>query len=110
MKSNWIFYLGVIINAGVLLFAISNGLMMHKNFDGIDGKSISPMEGMPLWSQYMIWVIPIALILLIITAFWLKSIGKMMGANILLWITGLPILVMFILWGGLALLFILFGK
>ena len=49
-------------------------------------------------------------ILLIITAFWLRSIGKMMGANILLWITGLPILVMFILWGGLALLFILFGK
>ncbi len=110
MKSNWLFYLGVSINAIVLWVSTSNALMMHKNFKGINGTDISPLEGMPAWSRLTLWLIPLALLALIGLAFWLKTNRKMSAANILLWIPALPMLAMILFWGGLALLFILFGK
>lgn len=110
MKSNGLFYFGVAINAFVLLASASSVLMMYKHFEGINGTSISPMVDMPLSGRFLLWLIPFALLTLIGGAFWLKSNGKMRIANILLWIPALPMLAMILLWGGLAVLFILFGK
>ena len=110
MKSNWLFYFGVIINAVAILISVSNASMMQKTFKGLNGNDISYMEGMPEQSKLMLWFIPLALLAVIGISFWFKSIGKMLFANILLWIPALPVLLMIVFWGGLALLFILFGK
>lgn len=110
MKSNWLFYLGVFINAFVILICVSNAFMSYKSFDGINGASHSPVEGMTVYGRFMLWFIPLALLAIIGGSYWFKSNAKMLAANILLWIPALPMLVMIILWGGLAMIFVLFGK
>lgn len=99
MKSIHLFYIGLAIDAFILLLTASNIFMYRNTADGYSNTGRMIMMAMPL-----------VLLALIAAAWWLKSVGKMMIANILLWIPALPMAGGILLWGGLAVLFILFGK
>lgn len=99
MKSIHWFFLGLGIDTLVLLLTVSNLLMMRADTDGLSSAGRMAVLAMPL-----------VVLALIAVAWWLKSAGKILIANILLWIPALPIAGGVLLWGGLALVFILFGK
>ncbi len=99
MKSAYFFYAGVAIDGFALLLSLSN-YMLSRNFE----------NGLTPAGHLASILIPLALLVLIGLAFWLRAYGKMLLANILLWIPALPLAGAFLLWGGLAILFILFGK
>lgn len=112
MRSNALFYLVLAINAVTLLVTFGNVFTMFtpvQNLDGgYNGSNIS--DGMTAFGRLMTWLIPLGLIALMALAIWLRSKGKLLAANILMCIPALPMLVGIVIWGGLALLFILFGK
>lgn len=113
MKNNFWFYLGLGMDVIVLLISLSNALMMHfaSTIEGLnDEPNGGAMSGMTVYGRLMIWLIPLALFALMAVAFWLKSKGKMLLASILVWIPALPMLAGVVIWGGLAVIFILFGK
>lgn len=99
MKSTYIFYAGAAIDTFAMLLSLSN-YMLSRNFE----------NGLTRAGHIASMLIPLALLLLIGLAFWLRASGKMLLANILLWIPALPLAGALLLWGGLAILFILFGK
>ena len=107
MKSKGLFFAGLGVNAIVLLIAVSKLGMMQTTIQGLDATAMDGMTGI---GRVVSWLIPVAIITLAGTAFWLKSTGKMLAANILIWIPALPILAVILMWGGLAVLFILFVK
>lgn len=112
MRSNLLFYLGLSINVITLLVTIGDVMTMFdptQNLDGsYDGGNIG--DGMTTLGRMMTWLIPVSLIALMALAFWLRSKGKLLAANILVCILALPMLIGVVIIGGLALLFILFGK
>ncbi len=112
MKNNFWFYFGLAIDSITLLITITSVFTMFEptqNFDGSNnGGNIG--DGMTDFGRLMTWLIPLVLLVLMAAAFWLKSTGKMLAANILLWIPALPMLAMILFGGGFILLFILFGK
>ena len=112
MKNNFWFYAGLGIDVLTLLISLSSALMMDSGsaLKGMDGPIDSSMSGMTDFGRLLAWLIPLILFALICAALWLKSRDKMLAANILLWIPALPMLAGIVLWGGLAVLFILFGK
>lgn len=99
MRSNLLFYLGVGIDGFALLTTLSNLFMMRDFSDGMTGAG-----------RVVTIAIPLALLILIGLAFWFRHLGKMLLANILLWIPALPVAGGVVIWGGLAVLFVLFGK
>lgn len=99
MKSTLWFNIGVCIDAIILLLSLSSVALTRGSADGY-----SPV------GRILTIVIPLVLLVLIGIAFWLKSTGRIAAANILLWIPALPMAGALVLWGGLALIFILFGK
>lgn len=99
MKSNYLFYAGVAIDGFVMLLAFSN-YMLSRGFE----------NGLTRAGHLASMLIPLAFLVLIALAFWLRASGKTLLANILLWIPALPLAGALLLWGGLAVLFILFGK
>lgn len=103
MKTSLIFYTGLAIDAIIMLLSISNILLM-QNF--VQGADVSPLEGLSATGRMALWLIPLLLAGLMGFAFWLKNSGKMLPANILLWIPALPMLAGLLLWGGLAVLFV----
>lgn len=105
-----IFNIGAAIDLLVLLFLIYNSVMMNSNLMGISGAKNMTVSDMPAMFTLALWMIPVVLACMIAIAFGLKMRGKMLSANILLWIPALPLLTMIVLWGGLALIFILFSK
>ncbi len=112
MRSNLLFYFALALNAITLLVTISSAVAMlapTKILDGTDnGMNIS--DGMTAFGRLMTWLIPLGLIALMAIAFWLRSKGRLLAANILMCIPALPMLAGIVIWGGLAVLFILFGK
>lgn len=112
MQSNTLFYLAHAINAITLLVTIGSISTMFEptqNLDGsYNGGNIG--DGMTAIGKLVTWLIPLVLVVLMALAFWLRAKGKMLAANIILCIPALPMLAGIVIWGGLALLFILFGK
>ncbi|MFM9947970.1 MAG: hypothetical protein ACKV1O_08535 [Saprospiraceae bacterium] len=112
MRSNLLFYLGLALNMITLLVTISSALTLFtptQNLEGnFNGSNIS--DGMTTFGQLMNWLLPLGLIALMALAFWLRSKGKLLAANILVCIPAIPMLAWIVIWGGLALLFILFGN
>ncbi|MCK6695828.1 MAG: hypothetical protein L6Q97_27445 [Thermoanaerobaculia bacterium] len=99
MKNIPWFYIGVGIDAFALLLALTNFFAMRNAGDGL-----APA------GRIAVVAIPLLLLALIGAAFWLRANGKIQLANILVWIPALPIAGVVVLWGGLALVFALFGK
>ncbi len=112
MKSNFWFYFGLAIDLITLLVTITSVSTMLEPTQNLDGTYNGGKIGdnMTAFGRLMTWLIPMVLLVLMAVAFWLKSIGKTLAANILLWIPALPMLAMIVFWAGFALLFILFGK
>ncbi len=112
MKSNLWFYSGLAIDAIILLISASNVISMYSSSAYAVWSDVTntPIQGMTNFGRLMLWLIPLALLALMAAAFWLKSRGKMLAANILLWVPALPMLTMIVFGGGFVLLFILFGK
>jgi hypothetical protein len=110
MKLNWLFYFGVGINAITILITVSELRMMSSTFIGLGGESIPMDSGMTTFGKLMSWSIPLVLLALVAGSFWLRSKNKILASNILVWLTALPMLAGFILIGGFAMLFILFGE
>lgn len=112
MRSNLLFYFGVAINAITLFVTISSVFTMFAPLQNLDGSFRSSImsNGMTPLGRLMTWFIPLSLIVLMALAFWLRSKGKLLAANILVCIPALPMLAGIAIWGGLAMLFILFGK
>lgn len=112
MRSNLLFYVGLALNLFSLYLSIgsiSTLFALTQNFDGTyNGGTIG--DGMTAFGRLMTWLIPLVLIALMALAFGLRAKGKLLAANILVCIPALPMLAMIVFWGGLALLFILFGK
>jgi len=112
MRSNLLFYLALTINAITLLVTIGSVSTMFaptQNFDGsYNGGTIS--DGMTAFGRWITWLLPLALITLMVLGFWLRAKGKLLAANILVCLPALPMLAGIVIWGGLALLFILFGN
>lgn len=99
MKSVLWFNIGAGIDVLLLLISLSSAFSMRGYSDGL-----SPL------GRIAVLLIPLLLLALLGIAFWLKSNGKTMAANILLWIPALPMAGAIVLWGGLALIFLLFSK
>lgn len=110
MKLNWLFYFGVGINVITILITVSELRMMSSTFTGLGGESIPMNSGMTTSGKLMSWSIPLVLLALVAGSFWLRSKNKILASNILVWLTALPMLAGFILIGGFAMLFILFGE
>ncbi len=112
MRSNVLFYLGLALNAITLLVTISSAFAMFTPAQNLDDSfnNSNISDGITTFGQLMAWLIPLCLIALTVLALWLRSKGKLLAANILLCIPALPMLAGIVIWGGLALLFILFGK
>lgn len=112
MRSNLLFYLSLAINAITLLILAGNVSTMFaptQNFDGsYNGGTIG--DGMTALGKLVTWLLPLALLTLMAFAFFLRSKGKLLTANILVCLPALPMLAGIVFWGGFALLFILFGK
>lgn len=62
------------------------------------------------FGRRQLWLLPVIEIAIIVIALMLRKSGKLLAASIFLWIPGIPLLVGIVLWGGLAAIFILFGK
>lgn len=105
MRAPWIFYLGFAVDAIILIVAAGNLLVIQFVFS-----DAMPAEGLTSVGRVALWLIPLALLALIISAYRLRSAGKLLAANILLWIPALPLAASLLLWTGLAVVFILFGK
>jgi hypothetical protein len=110
MKFKWLFYLGVGINAITILITVYNLPMMSSTVQGLGGESSPTNSGMATFGKLMSWAIPLCLIAVVGASFWLRSNGKILASNILVWIPALPALAVIVFFGGLMLLFILFGK
>ena len=110
MKLNWLFNVGIFIDVLALIFVISNNFLMRSPVRSSDGTVIPVGDGLTLYGKLMLWLMPLGLLLLIGGAMWLRSHGKMLVATILAWLPALPVLVAIILWGGLAMIFVLFSK
>lgn len=112
MRSNLLFYLALAINAITLLVTIGSALTLFaptQNFDGsYNGSNIS--DGMTPFGQLITWLLPLGLLALMALAFFLRNKGKLLVANILVCIPALPMLAGIVIWGGLAIMFILFGQ
>ena len=112
MKSNVLFYLCLCINAISLVVSVGSIFTLFEptqNFDGsYNGGQIA--DGMTAFGKLMTWLIPTGLLALVGLAFWLRSRGKLLAANLVMGIPALPMLAGIVIWGGLALLFILFGN
>jgi hypothetical protein len=78
MKAIWFFYIGAGIDIFALLIAVY--FMVGDALKGISGTNNPTMLSVALLMAALIGV-----------AFWLKSAGKLVAANILLWIPGLPL-------------------
>lgn len=109
--TTWIFYCGLAIDAIVLLLALSNiGVMTSSTLGGIDGIDGVPADGLSDVGRIALWVIPLLLLALIGAAARLKSRGAVRTASLLLWVPALPFLLAMLMWGGLAVVFVLFGR
>ncbi|MCC7466422.1 MAG: hypothetical protein IT261_09145 [Saprospiraceae bacterium] len=112
MRSNLVFFIALAINAFSLLIMAGNISTLYaptRNFDGsLNGGTMG--DGMTVYGKLMTWLLPAGLLLLISLAIWLRVKGKLLAANLLLTIPALPMLAAIVIWGGLALIFILFGK
>ncbi len=107
MKAIHFFYAGLVIDALLLLLCLSNLTMLSGAAAGGDA---GQAPGLTAFGRLAVWVLPVLLLLLIGGAYLLKNAGKMLAANILLWIPALPMAAGILLWGGLALLFLIAGK
>lgn len=107
-----LFYIGLAINALTLFILLGNVFTMFATVQNLDGSNSASTlgDGMTAFGRLVTWLLPLVLLALMAIAFWLRSSGKLLTANILLWVPALPMLVMVVIWGGLAMLFILFGK
>jgi hypothetical protein len=110
MRSNWLFYLGVGIDIFAFVVAISSSFLMDSPVHSSDGTVYDTSDGLSAYGKMMAWLIPLGLLAIVGCGFWLRSIGKNLIANVLVWIPALPMFAGILIWGGLAALFILFGK
>ena len=112
MRSNLLFYLSLAINIISLFILAGNVSTLYsptQNFDGsYNGGTIG--DGMTAMGRMVTWLLPLGLILLILLAFGLRARGKVLAANLLVGLPALPMLAGIVFWGGLAVLFILFGQ
>ena len=99
MKNPFWFYLGLGFDVLALLMLLSNLFMMRQAADGFSA-----------FGRIAVVLLPLLLIGLIAAAFWLRSAGRPLAATIVVWLPALPIASGIVIWGGLAILFILFGK
>ncbi|HLP95663.1 MAG TPA: hypothetical protein VK168_16585 [Saprospiraceae bacterium] len=99
MRSNAIFYFTLLINAITLLVSLSGVSAMSATHDA------GACDGLTDAGRTASWAIPVMLMALMALAFWLRTRGKMLAANLLLLVPALPMLVGLVLWGGLAVLF-----
>lgn len=93
VKSTILFNIGAFLSGIFLLVAVTNTVSSFQIMRGQSGSEYS----------WVMWVMLLLLTGLIALAFWLKSMGKMLVANILIWLPAVPLLIV----AGLALLFIL---
>ena len=110
MRSGKIFYIGIAINIFAVLLSVDNSFLMDSSVRSSDGTVYSTDNGLSSYGKMMSWLIPLGFLAVIGTGFWLRSAGKTLAANILVWVPALPMLAGILVWGGLAVLFILFGK
>ena len=109
MRSSLLFFIGFANDALIMIIVVLNLLIMNESLQNFPEATTVPADGFSDIGRLLLWVIPIVLAILIGTAFWLRSAGKMLAANILLWIPALPMAGGIVLWGGLAMLFMFFG-
>ncbi|HAC25372.1 MAG TPA: hypothetical protein DCE81_10695 [Cytophagales bacterium] len=112
MRSSALFIFALAINAITLLVSARSVLTIFeptRNFDGsLTGATLG--DTMTAYRKLMLWLIPLGFILIITLGIWLRAKGKLLAANLLLSVSAFPMLAGIVFWGGLALLFILFGK
>jgi len=92
MRATIFFYIGAVLTGIFFLITVTNTLTTIQIMQGQPGSDYS-------WAM---WLMVLLLAGLIALAFWLKSMGKMFVANILIWLPAVPLLFV----GGLAFLFI----
>lgn len=97
--TNFLFYTGLVIDVLAFILAASNSFY-----------SLPFADGMTDMGRRSLLLIPLGMLLLILAALWLKSRGHLVIATILLWLEAAPFALSLLIWGGLAVLFILFGK
>lgn len=103
MKATIFFYIGLLLDALILAITVSN-IIYSLPYLPANSSALTPIGKLASWGT------PVLVAAVMLTAFLLKKSGKMLPANILVWIPATPMLIGLVIWGGLAALFILAGK
>ena len=106
MKATHFFYTGLVTD--LLLLVVYSYSMLSMSLSTLEFSGY-PAYGFSPTGKIMAWAVPSLLAILIAIACYLKRAGKVLAANILLWIPALPALGAFMLWAGLVALFIIAG-
>jgi hypothetical protein len=108
--SSRLYYLGLLIDALLLLLACGSAMMMHSTLVSSDGVAIDASDGLTAFGRIAAYGIPLLLFALMGVAHALKTRGSIVAANVLLWLPALPFGLALIFWGGLAVIFALFSR
>jgi hypothetical protein len=93
MKTTLVFNIGAGLSGMLFLIAVFSTVKVIQIMEGQPGSEYS-------WAM---WLMVLLLAGWIALAFWLKSLGKLLAANIMIWLPAVPMVIV----GGLALLFII---
>lgn len=93
MKTTLVFNIGAGLSGMLFLIAVFSTVKVIQIMEGQPGSEYS-------WAM---WLMVLLLAGWIALAFWLKSLGKLLVANIMIWLPAVPMVIV----GGLALLFII---
>jgi hypothetical protein len=107
--TTWLFYVGLAIDASLLLMLCSNALVTPGAFSGATFPT-DPTAGLTDYGRFALWAFPLALVGLMALACALRAGGATIVAVVLLWLPGLPFAIAMVVGLGLAILFILFGN
>ena len=103
--TTWLFYIGLAIDAMLLLMMLSNAVLMPAGTYPED-----PTAGLTAFGWFATWAMPAALAALMATSWALKAGGATVVAVVLLWLPAVPFAIALVVGGVLAILFILFGN
>jgi hypothetical protein len=109
IHSNLLFKIGLGIDLLLLLLLAQGWWMMNSPMQGVGGQEIPAGEGMTNIGRQLTVALPLVLVALMLAGYGLYAHGRSLAANVVVWIPALPVMLALLLWGGLALVFVVFG-
>ncbi len=109
IHSNLLFKIGLGIDLLLLLLLAQGWWLMNSPMQGVGGQEIPAGDGLSTMGRQLTMALPVGLVVLMLVGYGLHVRGQSLAANVVVWVAALPVLLCLLLWGGLALVFVLFG-